>query len=124
MLSGIAMYDSICSVSYEAEGVKIGGIPFKLKEESPSSVSGKVIDTILGDSLTYSLAQKGNNVNKKFSMTKPVEETKDLIAVQNISEEKLDKIMELGAFPMPSIAITRYMDIKKIRREKNFIFIK
>lgn len=75
MPSGIAMYDSIGSILYEAEGVKIEGIPFKLKEESPSSVSGKAIDTILGDSLAYSLVQKGNNGNKKFFLKKTVKET-------------------------------------------------
>lgn len=97
---------------------------FKLKEESPSSVSGKAIDTILGDSSRYSLAQKENNVNRKFSLKKPVEETKELIAVHNISEEKLEKIMELGAFPMPSIAITRDMMTHEKFGEISFLFRK
>ncbi len=41
---------------------------FKLKEESPSSVSGKAIDTMLGDSSENSVAQKGKDGNRKFSL--------------------------------------------------------
>lgn len=43
----------------------------------------------------------------KFSLDVPIEETKELIAVHNLSEEKLLKDLELGGFPMPSIAITK-----------------
>lgn len=43
----------------------------------------------------------------RFSLKKPVEESKNLIAVHNLSEEKLRSALELGGFPMPSIAITK-----------------
>ena len=43
----------------------------------------------------------------KFSLQSPVEETRDLIAVHNLTESKLQKALELGGFPMPSIAVTR-----------------
>lgn len=43
----------------------------------------------------------------KFSLKEPVEGTKDLIAVHNISETNLLKSLELGGFPMPSIAIMK-----------------
>lgn len=45
--------------------------------------------------------------DKKFSLKAPMEETKDLIAIHNISEEKLKGILELGGFPVPSIAIAK-----------------
>ena len=45
--------------------------------------------------------------DKKFSLKSPAEETKDLIALHNITEEKLKGTLELGGFPVPSIAITR-----------------
>ncbi|MFA5527764.1 MAG: hypothetical protein WC996_04040 [Peptostreptococcales bacterium] len=45
--------------------------------------------------------------DKKFSLKAPVEETKDLIAIHNITEEKLKGTLELGGFPVPSIAITK-----------------
>lgn len=35
------------------------------------------------------------------------EEPKDLIAVHNLTVANLDKILELGGFPMPSIAVTK-----------------
>ncbi len=35
------------------------------------------------------------------------EETKNLVALHNLSEEKLMKVLNLGGFPMPSIAITK-----------------
>lgn len=36
-----------------------------------------------------------------------VEEGRNLVALHNLSEEKLMKVLQLGGFPMPSIAITR-----------------
>ena len=43
----------------------------------------------------------------RFSMRENVEETRDLVAVHNISAEKLLKSFELGGLPMPSIAVVR-----------------
>lgn len=43
----------------------------------------------------------------RFSLSKSVEETKDLIAVHNLNETKLIKALNLGGFPMPSIAVTK-----------------
>lgn len=43
----------------------------------------------------------------KFSMETPIEETKDLIALHNLTEDKLLKSLALGGFPMPSIAVTK-----------------
>ncbi len=45
--------------------------------------------------------------NPKFSLKENVEQTKDLIAVHNITEEKLLKSLNLGGLPMPSIAIMK-----------------
>ena len=43
----------------------------------------------------------------KFSLAEPVEETKYLIAVHNLNQEKLEGNLELGGIPMPSIAVTK-----------------
>ena len=43
----------------------------------------------------------------KFSMKEPVEETKNLIAVHNLYESNLKKVLDIGGFAMPSIAIIR-----------------
>lgn len=36
-----------------------------------------------------------------------LEETKELVALHNLSEDKLLRVIELGGFPMPSIAVTK-----------------
>lgn len=64
----------------------------------------------------YGKKGSGENANKntsvKFSLDVPVEETKDLIAVHNISEEKLMKSLQLGGLPMPSIAVMKAKEAK------------
>ena len=44
---------------------------------------------------------------ERFSMEKPVEETRDLIAVHNLTERNLIDMGELGGAPAPSIAIVK-----------------
>lgn len=52
--------------------------------------------------------EKNNSkIQEKFSLKLPVEETKDLIAVHNLSQEELLKTLKLGGFPMPSVAIVK-----------------
>lgn len=63
-----------------------------------------------GNTSTNSIRNPEQVVNKKFSMRDNVEKTKDLIAVHNLSEEKLLKSLNLGGLPMPSIAILRAKD--------------
>lgn len=46
---------------------------------------------------------KRGNIN----VPERVDDSKELIAVHNISEEKLKEALNLGGFPMPSIAITK-----------------
>lgn len=54
-----------------------------------------------------SLSQNSENSQQTFSLRENVEETKDLVAVHNLTEEKLLKSLQLGGLPMPSIAIIR-----------------
>jgi len=55
------------------------------------------------------VSDNNNNINTEaeFSLKKPVEQTKDLIAVHNLNSEKLLSTLDLGGFPMPSIAVTK-----------------
>lgn len=46
----------------------------------------------------------------RFSLSEAVEETKDLMALHNLTEEKLLKGLKLGGMPMPSVAIARARD--------------
>ena len=43
----------------------------------------------------------------RFSMETPVETKKNLVALHNLTEDKLLKSIALGGFPMPSIAVTK-----------------
>lgn len=48
-----------------------------------------------------------NNPDTRFSLKKSVEETKDLIAVHNMQVSELERTLDLGGLPMPSIAIIK-----------------
>lgn len=43
----------------------------------------------------------------RFSLSESVEETKDLVALHNLTTDKLTKSLELGGLPMPSLAVTK-----------------
>lgn len=43
----------------------------------------------------------------RFSLKEPVEQTKDLIAVHNVTEDKLLNSLKLGGLPSPSIAVMK-----------------
>ena len=58
-------------------------------------------------SMGESVTQNSTEVKTKFSLKSPVEETENLIALHNLTEEKLWGDLRLGGFPMPSIAVTR-----------------
>lgn len=66
--------------------------------------AGNLADSASGVS-DNSIANENDTV--KFQLEDPVEETKDLIAVHNITSEKLLKTLKLEGIPMPSIAVTK-----------------
>ena len=89
--------------------------PTTIKKDTVDTQRGSVQNMQASDtrkstvSSDNSIPENGENVNTetKFSLKKPVEETKDLIAVHNLTPEKLKGILELGGFPVPSIAIIK-----------------
>ena len=74
---------------------------FGYKAERPKDY--RLNDTVSDDS---------GNVKPKtrFSLDEPVEETKTLIAMHNMTEEKLRRTLDIGAWPAPSIAIVKAKD--------------
>lgn len=50
---------------------------------------------------------KENIGSTRFRINTPVEQRGNLVAIHNISEDKLKEAIWLGGFPMPSIAITK-----------------
>lgn len=83
---------------FQARGiiVPLGGTKFGVIRSIAYS------DTSVNPSTGFSSETK-----TKFSLQSPVEETKDLVAVHNLSEENLQKSLKLGGLPAPSIAIAR-----------------
>ena len=69
------------------------------RAEKPNTGNGDTVFAVNRDSFSK------NNV--KFSMDVPVEETKDLVAVHNVDEKALERSLELGGLPMPSIAVVK-----------------
>lgn len=74
----------------------------------PSAYNSKIkfIDEIVSNK-TQKVKPSEHDKKVKFSVKQPVEETKDLIAIHNTTEEKLLKSLQLGGLPMPSIAIMK-----------------
>mgnify|MGYP001054618344 CR=1 FL=1 len=60
-----------------------------------------------GSGLSEETEQSETESKLKFSLSEPVEEKGNLIAVHNIYTNKLVKSLKLGGFPMPSIAVTK-----------------
>ena len=52
-------------------------------------------------------SENQRKVKEKFSMREPVEETRDLIALHNMTLDNLRGALKLGGLPMPSIAIVK-----------------
>lgn len=48
-----------------------------------------------------------DRTSDSFELDSTIEQTEKLIAVHNLSEQKLMKMIEMGGFPMPSIAVTK-----------------
>ena len=94
------IWEATLNIANSANGEKI------LYDINPIKKVGRSIklDTI---PTKHSVSQSEPVVNSKFSMSKTVEETKDLVALHNLTAEKLLKSLELGGLPMPSIAITK-----------------
>lgn len=68
-------------------------------------------ETSVGNvSFNNSISKYSDNV-KKFSLSVPIEETKELVAIHNTTESKLLSALELGGLPSPSIAIMKAQNI-------------
>ena len=86
------------------------GSVFASEEGSSADGYGRV-STVKGDGngrgSSGAGAQDQRGVKEKFSLRAPVEQTKDLVAVHNLTEQNLRDAMKLGGLPMPSIAVIK-----------------
>ncbi|MGI6080237.1 MAG: hypothetical protein ACOYBV_04575 [Candidatus Avilachnospira sp.] len=53
------------------------------------------------------ISYTGAKIKKQLDLGEPVEETKDLIAVHNLTEKKLEQLLDYEGIPMPSIAVIK-----------------
>lgn len=95
----------------------------QIKEVPRNSFDGNnPVSPASNDTSTNIIPNNGENVNpdgkksgkKRYALTVDgenitgeVEQTKNLVALHNLSETSLLKVLQLGGFPMPSIAITK-----------------
>lgn len=63
--------------------------------------------TPIDSASTNSIHSSAGNSQEKFSMREPAEETRDLIAIHNMTLDNLRGALRLGGLPMPSIAIVK-----------------
>lgn len=120
-ITGVESYDVTHAVSgrqknsSQADTKSQGVYPIKAANTSIDSLIQNVNSThqsILSDDVLKHLGEtrnpNGDYTNRvKFSLKSPVEETKDLVALHNVSEQGLLGAIYLGGLPSPSIAITK-----------------
>ena len=78
----------------------------KMQEEAQETMNsgkgGKNVSSVKSVDMT----EEGHD-SVALQVKQPIEQSKNLVALHNLSEEKLQQALELGGFPMPSIAITK-----------------
>ena len=116
------VYDLLANVREKQDGEYIYNIGLKLnKKIAPApplapaynrnngmaALQDGVNTDVINQSVAQEAAENNNRNVTKFSLRKAVEEKKDLIAVHNIKAQDMDRALQIGGFPMPSIAIVK-----------------
>lgn len=102
-------YKVTISTAQSADGKMIYNIG-QMQERSIPQINGSSAadsGALRGNASVDSLSRGVQNVKLKFSMETPVEETKTLVAMHNMTEEKLRRTLDIGAWPSPSIAVVK-----------------
>lgn len=110
---GADMYDFIQEKGYDYDGIIIdeGGTPDGKGGVRDRGISYVAFHKNQIKNTTNVKPTKTNDIRYALSVdgeTTPVdiEKGKNLVALHNLSEDKLLRVVELGGFPMPSIAVT------------------
>lgn len=95
--------------AHEVWGIKKDGAPAFWTGLPASSQVGTGAGTPPINSILQRIAGVNTDASDvvKFSAKDPVEKKGTLLAIHNLTEEKLKKFLALGGAPMPSIAVTR-----------------
>lgn len=111
----VNVIQSLYGLEHPAEWIKnqiTEGKKFTLydKEKANAFLQTYGYSALVGDGIRSTDAiveDSQSNVKSKFSLKKPVEETKDLLALHNLTEKNLLDAVKLGGLPMPSIAVVK-----------------
>lgn len=132
--AGANQYDAETVVGITADGeyvfydvVDMTPTSFTTKKEpSPTAAGNNASSDIQESSSGRSISRSTEKSNRKisgvqplslptlepttktrFSLDEPVEETETLVAMHNMTEEKLRRTLDIGAWPSPSIAVVK-----------------
>lgn len=109
--SGKSDFAMLYDVSQTAIGDMVEAVEL-FNEVNGTDFDGLILDT---ETVTFRSNQAKNTDNQKptvdadirFSLSKSVEETRDLMALHNLQSSELLKTLDLGGLPMPSIAVIK-----------------
>ena len=134
MPTGLLRSGSMGSITYRNGTVNLEGVPFNEVVDTNQQDGGRqysldgrnanaadvdalnraqemerqdvAMDTVFPEAEDdYSLPEK-----RQFSLSEPVEQTRDLLALHNLTERKLLSSLRLGSLPMPSLAVKKAAD--------------
>lgn len=132
--AGANQYDAETVVGITADGeyvfydvVDMTPTSFTTKKEpSPTAAGNNASSDIQESSSGHSISRSTEKSNReisgvqplslptlepttktRFSLDEPVEETETLVAMHNMTEEKLRRTLDIGAWPSPSIAVVK-----------------
>ena len=132
--AGANQYDAETVVGITADGeyvfydvVDMTPTSFTTKKEPPPTAAGNnassdIQESSSGRSISRSTEKSNREISgvqplslptlepttkTRFSLDEPVEETETLVAMHNMTEEKLRRTLDIGAWPSPSIAVVK-----------------
>ncbi len=117
------VYDLLANVRKKPDGEYVYSIQLNENKKTPASPVAVFAESNpasdVGEAGTGSIAEMGEGVKPlslptlepttktRFSLDEPVEETETLVAMHNMTEEKLRRTLDIGAWPSPSIAVVK-----------------
>ena len=104
---GMDLQEFIEEMGYDYDGLILdeGGVP-----DDNGGVKSRGLSYVIFDpaqAKTTDNKTPTNDERFRFSMKETVEETRDMLAVHNLTEENMRNAMELGGLAMPSIAVIK-----------------
>ena len=94
---------------YDVINLKEITIKDRRSNQQRYSQKEKMLNIVTSSDNSISQDLENDNNDLRFSMRQSVGDTKNLIAVHNISDKKLMEMVKLGGFPMPRLNNTPFL---------------